>query len=110
MASITARLDGVAVPSLWEEVFGLTSREAAAAGLPVLASAVGGLAELPFGVLVAREGGPQAWIEVLRRFERDPSAREAWRGRPGDVRSRSDMAAQIEEIYRRVLRAPREAP
>jgi glycosyltransferase involved in cell wall biosynthesis len=106
---ILARLDGVAVPSLWEEVFGLTSREAAAAGLPVLARAVGGLAELPFGALVAREEGQDAWIEVLRRFESDPAAREAWRGRPSDVRTAGDMAEQIETIYFRVLRGRRGA-
>ncbi len=70
---VLASLDLVAVPSLWEEVFGLAAREARAAGLPVFASAVGGLREADAQLLPAGDG--DAWRDALVRFAADP----AWR-------------------------------
>ena len=40
---ILAEMDVVVAPALWQEAFGLTIREALAAGRPVLASRIGGL-------------------------------------------------------------------
>lgn len=68
-----ARIDLVAVPSLWEEVFGLVAREARLLGLPVLVSDRGGLAEADAHVVT---GGGEGWGEALGRFAQDA----AWRG------------------------------
>lgn len=72
LASVLAALDGLAMPSLWEEGFGLLAREARAASLPVLASATGGLLlmEQDPGTRLLPVGDQAAWTEALRRFER----------------------------------------
>ena len=78
LAEILAGLDALAAPALWEETFGLTVREARAAGLPVLVSDRGALAEgLTVGpyltVLPAGEG--RAWaaaLAELRVLPREP--------------------------------------
>jgi glycosyltransferase involved in cell wall biosynthesis len=43
LPSILAGIDVLAAPALWEEAFGLTVREAQAAGRPVVVSRIGGL-------------------------------------------------------------------
>ena len=62
-----AALDAVAVPSLWEEGFGLVAREARAVGLPVLATARGGLRELAPdpGVTWLDAEDPSGWGAAL---------------------------------------------
>ena len=100
LPELLANLDGVAAPSLWEEVYGLTVREARAAGLPVLVSDAGAL-----GDLVAEGGGlcverhdRQGWIQALRKFA-DPAQRAAWQSQDVQPRSTVDMALQLERIY-----------
>ena len=60
----------LALPSLWQEPFGLAGLEALASGVPVVASAVGGipswLADGEGGLLVPG-GDPQALAAALRR-------------------------------------------
>src|SRR6185295_15153701 len=78
---ILAGLDGVAAPSLWPEPYGLTAREARAAGLPVLVSDAGDLAGVAEGgaagiAVPARDRA--AWIAALRRFASDAPARALW--------------------------------
>ncbi len=68
---LAARLQGldlVAVPSLWEEVFGLVAREAQASGLPVFVSDRGGLVE--GGAHIVPDGA-RAWRSALERFATD---------------------------------------
>jgi glycosyltransferase involved in cell wall biosynthesis len=70
IGDVLARLDAVAAPSLWDEVFGLSVREARAAGLPVLVSDAGGLPDAAgdgAGLVVPRSERT-AWVEALRRF------------------------------------------
>ena len=45
LGAVMETLDAVVVPSLWPETFGIVAREAAAYGRPVIASAIGGLAD-----------------------------------------------------------------
>ena len=72
LARILARLDALAVPSRWNEVFGLAAREALAAGLTVLASNTGGLSELAGtpGVVLLEPEDSAAWIAALREIVR----------------------------------------
>lgn len=109
LAATLASLDGVAAPSRWVEVYGLTVREAAAAGLPVLVSDAGDLAAVcdggRAGIVVARDDH-DAWIEALRRFGTDADARQRWGSATRELHSTADMVDQLEAAYRRVL-APR---
>jgi len=107
LAAILASLDGVAAPSRWNEVFGLTVREARAAGLPVLVSDAGALAEVTAGGaagLVVPAEEPAAWSEALRRFA-DPAQRRAWAAHGTVPRSAHEMALQLERAYCEVVRA-----
>lgn len=67
LPALLAALDAVAVPSLWEEGFGLVAREARAVGLPVLATARGGLRELAPdpGVTWLDAEDPSGWGAAL---------------------------------------------
>ena len=72
-AEIGSLLDGaslVLVPSQLPEPFGRVAFEAMGAGVPVLASDTGGLAEfVPAGQLVTRRDDPDAWAAAARHLE-----------------------------------------
>ncbi len=102
-SSLIADADVCAVPSVWEEAFGLAVVEAMAQGKPVVASRVGGIPELVRdGVdgLLVPPGRPEALARALAQLLADPlrarrmgrAARKAVRGRFG-----------LEEKLRRVL-------
>ncbi|MGH7428016.1 MAG: glycosyltransferase family 4 protein [Candidatus Methylomirabilaceae bacterium] len=105
IGSVMARWDVYAQPSL-EEGFGLAVLEAMAAGLPVVASRVGGLPEL---VEEGRTGwlvppaNPAALAERLRQLLLDPAERhafgEAGRARARDVFSPQRMVASMAAVY-----------
>ncbi len=94
---ILGSLDLVAVPSLWNEVYGLAAREARAAGLPVFASRIGGLAEGDFELLPP--GDREAWQVALRRFGSDETWRQSLVESVAAPRSMGEMAAQLEVAY-----------
>lgn len=109
LAEILSGLDGVAAPSRWNEVYGLTVREARAAGLPVLVSDAGALPD----VLAGGEGGlvvpaedRAAWIAALRRFA-DPAQRASWAAQAARPRPARAMALQLERAYCDTIRAAR---
>jgi len=109
LAAILARLDGVAAPSRWNEVFGLTVREARAAGLPVLVSSAGALADVvadgQAGMVVPAED-PAAWQAALRRFA-DAGQRATWAAHARRPRTTRAMALQLERAYAEVVRSVR---
>lgn len=103
LADVLAGLDAVAVPSRWNEVFGLSAREARAAGLPVLAAARGGLLDLRGdpGVTWIEESDParwgptiEAWIDALFA---DAKAQAA--ASPAQVRDVEALADDLEALY-----------
>ncbi len=105
LAAVLARLDGVAAPSIWEEVFGLSVREALAAGLPVLVSSAGGLPEAVAnggGIVVAR-GDRDAWIAALRRFASDERRTWAAAAAGVPVRTSAELASDAEALYRSAI-------
>jgi glycosyltransferase involved in cell wall biosynthesis len=75
LPGVLAALDVVAIPS-WNEAFSLVAAEAAAAGRPVVASRVGGLAEIVedgvTGVLVPVRD-PDALASALLKLAADPA-------------------------------------
>jgi len=109
LPAILAEIDVVAAPALWHEAFGLTVREASAAGRPVVVSRVGGLQDaVADGIegLVVSPGDKVALAHALRRLAEDPElvlamSRRA-RQRP---RGFTAMANDLLAIYAALLRA-----
>ena len=108
---VLAALDVFAMPSEWEP-FGLAAAEAMAAGLPVIASEVGGLPEVVAagvtGILVpACEPGPLA--AGIATLLREPATRRAM-GEAGRARVQAEFSAQAMgnrmcSLYERLLGA-----
>jgi glycosyltransferase involved in cell wall biosynthesis len=100
------------LPALWWENCPMAVLEAGAAGVPVVASAVGGIPELvqdgATGLLVP-PGDAVALAAAVTRLARDPqAARDLGRRGWERVRSRHDPDAHVEEllgIYREVVAA-----
>ena len=95
--------DILAVPSLWLETGPLVVLEAFAAGLPVLGSNAGGIAELVTDGVSGRlveVGSVGAWARALSDLgEQSKAGRWAWS--VPRVRSSRDVAEEMLEIYRR---------
>ncbi|SDV03879.1 Glycosyltransferase involved in cell wall bisynthesis [Microlunatus sagamiharensis] len=107
----------VVVCSPWYEPFGLVPLEAMACGVPVVASAVGGMldsvADGETGLLVPPQD-PAALAAALGGLLADPQRRAAY-GRAGVVRARSlyswdVVAAATAEVYDRAVAALGSAP
>ena len=101
-----AAYDAVIVPSQWLETGPLVVLEAFAAGVPVVGSRLGGIAELVTdgvdGVLVDPPGSVAAWGAALRRLVEAPALLPRLRAgiRPG--RTMADVAAETAALYRRL--------
>ncbi len=69
--------DVLVVPSRWPEPYGLTVKEGMATGIPVVASAVGGIPEALGGTgILVRPDDPGALAEALRSLADDPVQRQ----------------------------------
>jgi glycosyltransferase involved in cell wall biosynthesis len=94
--------DVLAVPSLWEEPFGIVAAEALAAGVPVVATRGGGLEEIledqRSGYLVD-PGNAEQFMERLYDILRDRSAAERM-GKYGRevMRTRFSLKSHLEEL------------
>lgn len=72
-----ARIHALVVPSVWEEPAGLVLVEGALAGVPLVASRVGGIPEIvrdPDEALLVPPGDPAALATALRRTLTEPEA------------------------------------
>jgi glycosyltransferase involved in cell wall biosynthesis len=104
LPAILAGLDLVAAPALWQEAFGLTPREALAAGRPVLCSRIGGLQDAVVdgeqGLLLP-PGDVAAWATAIAAIAADRprlcamAAHARTRARPF-----LDMAKELLRVYR----------
>lgn len=111
-SALMASLDVLVVPSLTEGS-PLVTLEAMAAGVPVVASAVGGIPDQirdgKEGLLVP-PGDTGAMAEAIAALLRDPararSLGEAGRRRATSVFSHAVMVRRIEDVYREVLGRP----
>jgi glycosyltransferase involved in cell wall biosynthesis len=97
LSRVLASIDALAVPSRWEEVFGLSAREARAVGLPVLAARRGGLAEWEgvSGVTFVTGTSQEAWVQTLSSFDFQPTA-------PETLTSIETMVDQLRAMYETV--------
>jgi glycosyltransferase involved in cell wall biosynthesis len=103
---VFSSFDVLCVPSIWEENAPLVVREAFAAGRPVLASRLGGLAESVRdgvdGVLV-EPGSPEAWRAVLAGWIRERAPLAALTANVARPRELADEARATLERYERLL-------
>jgi glycosyltransferase involved in cell wall biosynthesis len=100
-----ANIDVLAVPSLWLETGPLVVLEAFAAGVPVLGSNLGGIAELVrterSGTLLP-PGDVDAWSrEIASRAAQAPTW--GFPGVPAMPRSASRLASEMSDLYRELL-------
>ena len=99
--------DALLVPSQWLETGPLVVYEAFSAGIPVVGSRLGGIAELVAdgisGVLVADPFCPSAWASVFLRLASQPEQLARLRGNEKLVRSSDDVALEMKTIYERIL-------
>jgi glycosyltransferase involved in cell wall biosynthesis len=100
------------VPSRWPEPIGLVALEAMAAGCPIVASSVGGLAELVedgrTGTLVP-PGDPMALRIAIAGMLADPDQRRRMGAaaiQKAQRYSAGTVVSELEDVYREVLRSP----
>jgi glycosyltransferase involved in cell wall biosynthesis len=75
LAEVRARAAFCVLPSRWDEPCPYSAIEAMAAGLPVLASAVGGLPEMVGAEHVLPAGSAEAWAAGMQALWNDPGRR-----------------------------------
>lgn len=109
-AELLQRIDVLAVPTQWDEPYGRVAAEARSAGVPVLASAVGGLPHALAGDarsrLVDRFDDPRAWTDALEDLRArwqpvDVGGPPRWTG--------EDVTAAYESLFLELLGSPRSA-
>ena len=105
-----AAYDVVLVPSQWLETGPLTVLESFAAGVPVVGSNLGGIAELVRherdGLLVTYDD-ESSWITALSRLARDRALVERLRAGVTRPRTTDDVARDMVSVYESVVpRAP----
>ncbi len=110
VGAILAGIDVLVVPSLWHENSPVTIQEARAAGVPVVATRQGGMAEHVedgrTGFLF-RRGDPEDLARVLQRILDDPSVLDALDPRGDPLKSIAENAVELETIYGRLIAARR---
>lgn len=105
---ILAQLDVVVVPSLWYENTPLVLCAAVHAGVPVVGSDVGGIAELVAheeNGLVFPPGDVAALQAALLRLVEAPALRKRMRGHPRRLPTVREEGATLEALYREVMMA-----
>ena len=101
-----AQVDGVVVPSLWYETFSLIAHEAFAAGLPVIASDLGALAEVVRdGVdgLLVPPGDVAAWRAALQRLIDDPHLLSNLRANVVPPMTLEEHVDRLESLYTQLV-------
>ena len=111
LPEILADLDVVCAPALWHEAFGLTVREALAAGRPILVSRVGGLQDAVTDGVEGRvlpPGDVGAWTDAIRRMADDRGAVRAMSSRTRSrARGFAAMARELVTVYGEAKDLPR---
>lgn len=105
IGEVYSAADVFVAPSVWDEPFGITVVEALAAGLPVVASSVGGIPEIvneDVGILVP-PGDSDALAAALRKLLQDERLRSTL---AANATSRADLfswnktATGVNQVYR----------
>ncbi len=108
-AAAFGRLDALIVPSIWNENSPLVIREAFLAGVPVVTSNLGGIAELArdgVGALHFAPGNPADLRAKLAAVCTDPGQlRRLRRGIPR-VKSMEEHVPELIDVYQRAISSP----
>lgn len=99
---ILSQIDVLLIPSRWHETFSLVTREAVLAGLPVIASRMGGILDaIEDGVngILMPAGDLDAWGAAMRRMVQDPDLIAAFH-RAQLTRSVKSMVEHADELAR----------
>jgi GT2 family glycosyltransferase len=108
VAAAFASIDLLVVPSIWPENSPLVIQEAFLAGVPVVASRIGGIPEAVVdGVngLLVRPDDPDDLARALRRFLDEPGLLDALRQRIPSVRSITEDVGSVRRLYRESIAA-----
>jgi glycosyltransferase involved in cell wall biosynthesis len=102
-------VDGLVVPSIWQENSPLTVHEAFLAGVPVVASRLGGHAELLAGGggLLYEADDPSDLAAKLRRLYDEPGLARRLAETAPPVKTLQDHAVELHDFYDRLLAARR---
>lgn len=103
--SLLGAADIFALPAKAES-YGLAVMEAVSAGLPVVATRTGGIAELVGdGGLLVEPGDAGAFVQALRRLIDDPQLRQrlASRARARRLPSAAELTKRLGEVYEEAL-------
>jgi glycosyltransferase involved in cell wall biosynthesis len=98
--------DAAVIPSQTFETGPLSVLEAFAAGIPVIGSRLGGIAELvrdEVDGLLVPAGNAHAWTDAFRRIVDDRAMLEKMRGEVRAPRTTTIVAQEMESLYRTVL-------
>lgn len=109
MRQVYARTRLLLVPSLWEEGFGMVAVEAQSCGIPVVASARGGLPESvgSGGVLIDDYRNADAWVAAIEGLLGDDVAYRQWSARAlAHARSDEFVPQQLAHRFLEVCSAP----
>ncbi|MDK2947555.1 MAG: hypothetical protein PWQ63_715 [Methanolobus sp.] len=99
-------IDVLVVPSIWYENSPLVIQEAFIAGVPVITSDIGGMAELVENGIdgfTFKAGDRDALKVVMKKIEDDPTILNNLKVDDTKVRSIQDDACFVQELYREVL-------
>ncbi|MFT5292564.1 MAG: glycosyltransferase involved in cell wall biosynthesis [Planctomycetota bacterium] len=104
---ILSELDAVVANSRWEEVYGLTVREASAVGLPVLVSDAGDLGSVTQGGaagMVVEVDDHAGWVDAFWTLHNDADAMRRWRESPRRVHTTEAMVVELLAVYGDAIR------
>jgi glycosyltransferase involved in cell wall biosynthesis len=105
LARLRERAALALVPSRSDETFGIAAAEAMTAGLPVLASKVGALAELLPPQALVPAGEPAALAAGIERMWGDEQEGAANRARIAEICAPEVVGRALAEVYRGVMAA-----
>jgi glycosyltransferase involved in cell wall biosynthesis len=106
---VIADYDVMLVPSQVLETGPLVVLEAQAAGVPVIGTALGGIAErVRNGVdgRLVEPGSVDDWVSALESVAADPRIIDRWRAAILSPRSMKEVADEMNLVYRRVVQQP----
>lgn len=110
LPGILAGVDVVCAPALWHEAFGLTVREAAAAGRPILVSRIGGLQDAVQdgqGGRVLPPGDVAAWAAAIAELAQDRAkVRAMAKAVRQQARGFLPMAQDLLRVYAEAAQGP----
>lgn len=103
LGEVLSRLDLLVLPSLWYENTPFVVLEAFAAGVPVFATDIGGIAEIVRDGVngeLFRRGDVQDLAQRLQHTVEDPGILTRYRDGIGEVKSLESSIRELEAIYR----------